>query len=104
VGEFLYDDAVDAATLAVYRPFQRDLALALTYSANDLAGTVIEAGWVQDLERAESVGTLRLRRRIRRAWTVEAGGDLILGPAERTDPFHLFGPNDRLVARLTYGF
>ncbi len=104
VAEFLYDDAVDGAGLAIYRPFQRDLALALTWGANDLAGTVIEAGWVQDLERAEAVGTLRVRRRIRRAWTAEVGGDLILGPAEPTDPFHIFGPNDRLLARLSYGF
>lgn len=104
VAEFLYDDAVRNADLAFYRPFQRDLAVALTYTANDLAGTALEAGWDQDLERAESVGTVRVRRRLRRAWMAEVGADLILGPPDRTDAFHIFGPNDRLTVRLTYGF
>ncbi len=104
VAEVLIDTGFEEASLYAWRPFQRDLAVALTYSANDLRGTVIEAGWIQDLERAESVGTLRIRRRIAPAWTAEVGGDLLLGPPDPSNPFHLFGSNDRLTARLTFGF
>ena len=101
--EFLYDDAARGDDLLTWRPFQKDLAAALTYFANDLSGTVVELGWIQDLERTESLGTVRVRRRIRQRVTLEAGGDLVIGPEEPANPFALFGPNDRLVLRLVYG-
>lgn len=102
--EFIFDEAPNDDNLAFYRPFQRDIAVGVAWLLNDFSDTVVEAGWVQDLERAESAGTLRVRRRIARGVTAELGGDLILGPPDPLSPFRLFAPNDRLRFRLAYGF
>ena len=109
VVEFLFDDSGNAEDYLSFRPFQRDVAARLVWSFNDFDRTVIEAGWIQDLERAESFGTLRLKRRLEERVTLELGADMILGPNpstedERGNPFYLYSPNDRLVARLVYGF
>lgn len=109
VVEFLFDDSGNADDYLSFRPFQRDLAARLVWSFNDFDRTVVEAGWIQDLERAESFGTLRLKRRLRDRVTLEVGADVILGPDPKVDedrgnPFYLYSPNDRLVTRLTYGF
>ncbi len=102
--EYIRDDAVRRAALAPFRPFQNDLAAAAVYLAGDLHGTALELGWDQDLESAESVGRLRLRRRLGRALTAEVGGDLVLGPPDPRDPVAVLAANDRLTARLAYGF
>lgn len=103
--ELLFDDASRGDNLLFYRPLQKDLAFAATWTAGDFASTSIEAGWIQDLERAESAGTLRVRRRVAPRTMAEVGAEWILGPSgDVQSPFALFGANDRVRFRLVHGF
>jgi hypothetical protein len=107
--EFLYDDARTENSFLVLRPFQRDLAASITWSLNDLGGTVIEAGWVQDLERSDSLGRLRAGTRLTGSLRLTVGADVILGEdpqslPDQLNPFWIYSVNDRLSATFTYGF
>jgi len=102
--EYIRDNGPRDDNLAVFRPLQNDLAIAATYRFGDFADTLVEAGWLQDLERPESVVTVRVSRRFGTRIRGEAGVDVVRGGNDPRSPFYLFAPNDRVVAQLTGGF
>ncbi len=109
VAEYLYDDSRTVNNVLVFRPLQNDVSVALVWSANDWWGTTVEAVWVQDMERAESAGSLRVRRRITGELTAELGADILRAPTpttlqEAANPFSVYSVNDRVRIKVSYFF
>jgi hypothetical protein len=102
--EVTFDDGARGDELAFYRPLQRDLAVTAAFLLGDLPDTRVEAAWVQDLERDESVASLRAARRIGSGLRLEVGGEVVRAPADTGSPLALYRANDRLVTRLSLVF
>jgi len=102
--EYVWDNSPGGDSIRAFRPLQNDVAVGATYRFGDLADTRVEAGWLEDLERPESVFLARVSRRIGDRVRWELGADVLRGGNDPSSPFYLYSPNDRVTARVTGGF
>ena len=66
--EYLYDDRRDEAT----SPFENDLFVGVRLSANDVNGSQLLTGVIQDLDSSSAMFNLEASRRIGNAWKASA--------------------------------
>lgn len=109
----LLGSAMDLATIIEYNydgrdnltfnMYDNDVFGGLRLSFNDVQGTALRAGVLQDVRSGVALGTLEARRRFGEAWRVELVGRLFRANVD-VDPVFWFRRDDYLQADLEYHF
>lgn len=99
IGEWLYDSRGKKAAT----PFENDLMIGLRLAVNDVAGTELLMGLVQDMDQASKLVNIEGRRRITDHWTIEIEG-LILMQHSENDLLYAQRADDFLQVSLSYYF
>lgn len=99
IGEWLYDSRGRKATT----PFENDLMGGLRLAVNDVAGTELLIGLVQDMDQASKLVSIEGRRRITDHWKIEIEGLMLMQQSEN-DLLYAQRADDFLQVSLSYYF
>ena len=97
--EYSYDGRNDLT----YNLYDNDLFLGLRLSFNDVQGTEVLAGVLQDLKSAVTLGSLEASRRLGEGWRAQLVGRLFRAGVDE-DPVYWFRRDDYVQVTLEYHF